>query len=102
MDCIGTINFESEMDETRWKSLLASHEELTPTDRIETINPFTKETSIITTPGELATVYAADDQIGALRWSKLGSGIDVFGDRQKMQPFIERLASELEGWFDPI
>src|SRR5688572_28234874 len=102
MDCIGTINFEPDMDDARWASLIAAHKLLAATESIEITNPFTREPDRIVAPDQLATVTVAGKKIGALRWSKHASGIDVFGDRQKMQPLVDELSTELEGWFDAI
>jgi len=102
MDCVGTINFESDMDDARWASLIASRKELAATESIEATNPFTKQPSKIVAPGELASVSIGGEQVGALRWSKHGSGIDVLGDQQKMDGLIQALLKELEGWYDPV
>ncbi len=102
MDCIGTINFESDMDDVGWASLIAARNELSAIESIEITNPFTKQLSKIVAPDELAAFAVGGESIGALRWSKYGSGIDVFGDSQKMHALINELCTELEGWFDPV
>jgi hypothetical protein len=102
MELIGTINFDSEMNDARWDSLIASHKELAATESIESTNPFTGEPSTIVAPDQLATVTIGGKSVGALRWAKHGSGIDVFGDTKKMQKFVDSLVAELNGSYDPM
>lgn len=99
MQLFGLIDFTPELTVTRWEELIAAYDELSSTDSIQIINPFTEESERITSAKQMANVTIDGNLVGALRWCIDDSGIEVFGDRDKMQPLAEKLADDLGSSF---
>lgn len=101
MNLLGLITFSSPMSLEKWDSLLKLHNELTPTEAIEIVNPFTQEVTKITSAKKLANVIIGGKTVGALRWCIDDSGIELFGNAKLPKQFASRLATEIKGSFNP-
>lgn len=100
MQLFGLIDFPPELTVTRWAELIAEYDELSSTDSIQIINPFTEESEQITSAKQMAHVTIGGNIVGALRWSIDDSGIEVYGSSDEMHPIAERLADDLGSSFD--
>ena len=97
---VGTIT--AAVNESQWQALVNDRHELSCTDRIEYVNPFTQEASNMTFAGEMADVTIDGKQIGALRWFRMDEQeIGVFGTGDDMVEYARKLAKVLKGTFEP-
>jgi hypothetical protein len=102
MRFIGSIPLPSPITQDRWNSIVEGHPQLTPTDSIQFVKPYSDESDTITAVGALAILIVDDQEAGAFHWWKEGNAVDVFGDRDEVSSVANGLAKELGSSFHPL